>query len=283
MINEKEHGNINELANKLKSKYKNNKPFPHIVLDNFLKPRLLNKALKAFPDLEKIKNTQRFNDARQKKLGSGRGDTYIPKEIQKIIHWMNSHEFLDFIQEMTGITEVLIPDPHLRGGGLHQIKRGGLLKIHADFCKSNETHLDRRVNALLYMNKEWEEEYGGHLELWDQNMLKCGKKILPLFNRLVVFNTTDYTFHGHPEPLNCPDSLSRKSMALYYYSNGRPLEEIRPEEKPIQHYSRRGQANNFRMNHNKLPTIRQNKKPLIVFCCNSNANSRDLGIFFRHG
>ena len=231
MINKKKYGNVNELAQKLKSEYSKNSPFPHIVLDDFLRPELLNKALMHFPELDQIKNTQRFNDPRQVKLGSGRGDKHIPRQIRKIIYWMNSHEFLNFLQELTGINEILIPDPHLRGGGLHEIKKGGLLKIHADFCKSNETHLDRRVNALLYMNKEWEESYGGHLELWSKDMARCENKVLPIFNRIVIFNTTDFTFHGHPEPLNCPEGFSRKSLALYYYSNGRPPEELRAKEE----------------------------------------------------
>ncbi len=79
---------------------------------------------------------------------------------------------------------------------------------------------------LLYLNKDWKEEYGGHLELWDRNMTSCQKKVAPLINRLMIFGTTDYTYHGHPDPLRCPQDMTRKSLALYYFSNGRPAEEI---------------------------------------------------------
>src|SRR5690606_8233616 len=75
-------------------------------------------------------------------------------------------------------------------------------------------------------NKDWKDEYGGHLELWDRDMKNCCHRILPLFGRVVVFNTTDYAYHGHPDPLACPEGMSRKSIALYYYSSSRPRDEI---------------------------------------------------------
>jgi hypothetical protein len=86
--------------------------------------------------------------------------------------------------------------------------------------------LDRRINALIYLNKDWREEYGGHFELWDKNMEHCVERILPEFNTLALFNCTSYSYHGHPDPLTCPADRSRKSLALYFYSNGRPKEEI---------------------------------------------------------
>lgn len=132
------------------------------------------------------------------------------------------------MQQLTSIEEALVSDPHFCGGGLHEIKSGGLLKIHADFCRHGETGLDRRINLLIYLNKNWDEEFGGHLQLWDKEMRACAKKILPVFNRVVIFNTTDFTFHGHPDPVTCPPGRSRKSLALYYYSNGRPKHELRP-------------------------------------------------------
>ena len=86
--------------------------------------------------------------------------------------------------------------------------------------------LDRRVNVLIYLNKNWKEEYGGQLELWDKDMKKCKKKIVPIFNKMVIFSTNDFSNHGHPNPVTCPDNHSRKSIALYYFSKGRPLEEV---------------------------------------------------------
>jgi Rps23 Pro-64 3,4-dihydroxylase Tpa1-like proline 4-hydroxylase len=142
------------------------------------------------------------------------------------MHFLNSEPFLMFLQKLTGIEETLMPDPYFVGGGFHEIKPGGYLKIHADFNRHNMTNLDRRINALVYLNEDWDESYGGHFELWDKDMTKCHKKVLPVFNTLAIFSTTDFSYHGHPDPLACPEGRSRKSLALYYYSNGRPQHEI---------------------------------------------------------
>lgn len=145
---------------------------------------------------------------------------------RSLLYQLNSSTFITFLERLTNV-DGLIPDPHFVGGGLHQIERGGFLKMHVDFNKHERLRLDRRLNLLIYLNKDWQEEYGGHLELWDKDVTQCSKKILPVFNRCVVFTTTDFSYHGHPEPLTCPEDRSRKSLALYYYSNGRPASEIR--------------------------------------------------------
>ena len=82
------------------------------------------------------------------------------------------------------------------------------------------------IAFLIYLNKDWKESYGGHLELWSKNMSSCEKKILSSFNTMAIFSTTDFSNHGHPDPLDCPMEMSRKSIALYYFSSGRPEEEI---------------------------------------------------------
>ena len=100
------------------------------------------------------------------------------------------------------------------------------MKIHADFNKHRKSGLDRRLNVLVYLNKDWKDEYGGHFELWNREMTKCVKKVPPHFNTMAIFTTDDFSYHGLPNPLTCPPDRSRKSMALYYYSNGRPDYEI---------------------------------------------------------
>ena len=112
---------------------------------------------------------------------------------------------------------------------MHEIRRGGFLKIHSDFNVHPQLRLNRRLNLLLYLNKNWKIDWGGQLELWDQEMKSCRAKVQPNFNKMIIFKTTDYSYHGHPEPLNCPENISRKSIALYYYTNGRPKEEINPK------------------------------------------------------
>ncbi len=209
----------------LKKNYSGSKPFPNIVINNFFNNEFLEEVLNVFPDLSKIKSSESYNNKSEVKFANNEFDKF-PLPIKKLINFMNSQNFINFLQEITSIKEKLIPDKELNGGGLHEIKSGGYLKIHTDFNKHPNFDLDRRVNILIYLNKNWENDYGGDLQLWDKNMEKCEKKIFPLFNTMVIFSTNDFSNHGHPEPINCPKDISRKSIALYYFSKGRPESDI---------------------------------------------------------
>ncbi len=214
---------LQERAERLKNTYAQARPFPHIVLDQFFSEEVLESLLAEFPGPEDIQWLQ-LQHENSKKLAS-KNEEQLGPASRAFIHQLNSSAFIAFLEKLTGI-EGLIPDPHLWGGGLHQILKGGFLNIHADFNKHTRLKLDRRINLLVYLNKDWKEEYGGHIQLWSRDMKQCIQKILPVFNRCVIFSTTDFSYHGHPEPLTCPEDRSRKSLALYYYSNGRPLQEI---------------------------------------------------------
>ncbi len=203
--------------------YLNANPFPSIYFDNFFNAQRLKEVLEEFPDLTKNPDLK-FNDANQIKLAS-KGEYKFGAHTKAFMHFLNSQPFLEFLSAISGI-ENLIPDPYFDGGGCHQIQRGGMLKIHADFNKHPKTKLDRRLNVLVYLNEDWQEEYGGHFELWDKEMKGCQTRILPLFNRMAMFSTTTNSYHGNPNPLTCPPERTRKSLALYYYTNGRPEEEV---------------------------------------------------------
>ena len=219
---------LKKLAFKYREDYAKAKPFPHIVIDNFLPDEsILDQILEEYPKAEDI-DWQKFENKAEKKLAN-KHERYMGDNTRFLLYQFNSSTFISFLESLTGI-DGIIPDPHFEGGGLHQIERGGYLKLHVDFNRNKKLCLDRRLNLLLYLNKDWKEEYGGYLELWDKDVTQCGKKILPIFNRLVIFTTTDFTYHGHPEPLTCPEGWTRKSLALYYYTNGRPAEEISEKE-----------------------------------------------------
>jgi hypothetical protein len=213
-----------------RASYLGAKPYPHVVFDNFFDPDVLDTVLAEFPRPNQIQ-WQQFDNAQEIKLASAKEATFGPV-TRLLLYHLNSMTFLDFLSCVTGIDN-LISDPTFDGGGLHQIVRGGKLGIHADFNKHRLYGLDRRLNLLLYLNKDWREEYGGYLQLWDRNMTSCEAKILPIFNRMMIFGTTDFTYHGHPDPLQCPEGMTRKSLALYYFSNGRPAEEISGEHSTI--------------------------------------------------
>ena len=222
--------NMRASADSARDAYLSARPFPHVVLDNLFDPALLDQVLAEFPSPSQIR-WERFNTGREIKLASEKDTTFGPV-TRLLLYHLNSISFLDFLSHVTGI-EHLIPDPTFDGGGLHQIVPGGKLGVHADYNKHPRYELDRRLNVLIYLNKDWNEEYGGHLELWDRDMTRCEAKVLPVFNRMMVFGTTDFTFHGHPDPLRCPEGMSRKSLALYYFSNGRPPEEVTGSHRTI--------------------------------------------------
>ena len=198
----------------LSEQYRNASPFPHIVLDDFLEADVLRGVLSAFPSSQ----NKPFFDRDQERLKF----QYQPQEIssgivRNLFAELNSRTFLRFLEELTGI-EGLISDPHFEGGGLLETKRGGHLGVHADFNVHGRLKLERRLNLLIYLNEEWEEGYGGELELWDQQMKECVVRVKPEFGRAVIFNTALDSFHGHPDPLRCPPERSRRSIATYYYT-----------------------------------------------------------------
>lgn len=199
-------------------------PFPHIVIDNFLPEQIVRDALAVYPNSKQLRWID-YDRKYERKLAFPEAEK-LASPIRDLLYFLNSAVVLRFLENLTGIRG-LIPDPYFLGGGLHQIEPGGYLGVHADFNRYEHLKLDRRLNLLLYLNLDWNEEYGGHLELWDRSMTSCVKKILPIFNRCVVFSTTSDAYHGHPKPLNCPQHRTRKSIATYYYTNGRPNEEIR--------------------------------------------------------
>ena len=217
--------NIDDFAEKEKKNYINAEPFPNIVIEDFFNENFLSKILSEFPDLSKKNNSQVYKNKNEVKFANNNYNEFT-KNIKIFFDFLNSDFFLTFLNKITNIKEKLISDPELNGGGLHEIKRGGLLKMHTDFNRHPNLDIDRRLNVLIYLNKNWKDDFGGHLQLWDSDMKMCRKKILPTFNTMVIFSTTDFSNHGHPDPLNCPYNFSRKSIATYYFSKGRPKDEI---------------------------------------------------------
>lgn len=207
----------------LRAQYQSGDPFPHIVLDGLFDDALLQRIVTEFPQPDETR-WMRFDSPTEKKLGYYHEHSTITPFVRSFLDALNGFEMLLFLEALTGI-EGLIPDPYFGGGGLHQIEPGGFLKIHADFNVHPKLKLDRRANMLVYLNEGWQDEWGGHLELWNRDMTACRQRIAPLFNRTVVFSTTDTSYHGHPHPLMAPAGVTRKSVSLYYYTAGRPEEE----------------------------------------------------------
>eukprot|EP01038_Epipyxis_sp_PR26KG_P011798 gene11798-15786_t len=216
---------LKELAINQSIIYKNAQPFPHIIMDNFFSGAFLKRFVNenGFASLNTISffahnftgDGTIAHNVQNLKIGC-RDSAYT--NIQKyLFSFFSSKLFIEFLQLLTGINN-LIPDPHLYGGGTHEILSGGYLKIHADFNNHVHYKIWRRVNVFVYLNDNWNEEWGGHLELWNSDVTIMVKKIAPLFNRFVAFSSSDTSYHGHPDPLRTPLNISRKSIAMYYYT-----------------------------------------------------------------
>ena len=191
------------------------KPFPHIILDNFLDEELAQICMLEFPE-SPASNTQYARNQENKKL-EFKPETLSPA-LRSLFYSFNSAPFIGFLENLTGI-KGLIPDPYFIGAGLHEVANGGHLNIHADFNHHAPLDLERRINVLIYLNRDWKEEYGGCFEIWDNAMTQRSLRVVPLFNRCVIFNTSSTSFHGNPEPVNHPMGTSRRAIALYYYTS----------------------------------------------------------------
>jgi hypothetical protein len=235
------HEALMDFAVKKAPGYRAAQPFPHISIDDFVTDAIEQKLQAGFPpadpDLQARDNTD-YVDRENKRLPAQLNKLGIRNEqafhpfVRHVLWELQSQPFMMFLERLTGIQN-LLPDPRLLGGGTHQTLPGGLLRVHADFNKHRFYDLDRRINLLLYLNEDWQEEYGGHLELWDKDLTACQKRILPIAKRCVIFSTGSDTWHGHPHPLTCPPGRARRSIALYYYTNGRPEAETKPKHKTL--------------------------------------------------
>jgi len=195
-------------------RYKSAQPFPHIIIDGLVDDEVLALCLDEFPEIDRSgpgyhRNQENLKFEIKPEALSPRGRSFF--------YSLNSQPFLGFLEGLSGI-QGLIPDPYFIGGGFHAVVQGGHLNIHADFNHHQLLNLERRINVLIYLNRDWKEDYGGCLELWDSGMHRCYERIVPLFNRCVIFNTSSDSFHGNPEPVNHPLGIPRRSIALYYYT-----------------------------------------------------------------
>ena len=211
---------------KLNFNYNKAKPFPNIVVDNFIDNTV---AMQCFKELKETDYwvTEDTSNAYMAPHQVSKWFTpwdaesteqlkYTTPTVYNTIQYFNSKLFLSYLEDLTGI-QGLKGDPGFSGGGAHKIRTGGKLSLHVDFNIHSKTNYFRVLNLLLYLNPTWKDEWEGHLELWDKENKVCAHKIAPLFNRAVIFTLSDYSVHGHPVPLQTPPDIERYSLALYYY------------------------------------------------------------------
>lgn len=217
----------------IKKEYQSQKPYRYVMFENFFLPAQAELIYQNYPSIKDGKwDGTTYLDQKNKFQKT----TFEPNSIMnKVFQELNSKEFLQWLQTITDIEAELIGDEDLFGGGLHQSINGAFLNVHVDYNIHPKTKYHRRTNVLVYMNKDWKEEYEGYLELWD---LTGDKQVLlnryaPTFNRCVIFETNEISFHGHPKPLKTPEGVNRKSIATYYYTQTRPSHEIAEDHNTI--------------------------------------------------
>jgi len=204
---------INDLAGwPAAASYQNAEPFPHAVIDGLLRPELAADLSRVFPK-PSDNRWYRYSNPLERKLACN-VPANTPPAIWEALQFFNSSACLKLFAALTGIQN-LESDPGLHGGGMHCITSGGKLDVHVDYSIHPILKLERRLNLILYLNPGWDEDWGGELQLWDAKMTRCVRKVAPLFNRAVIFDTGPASFHGHPEELRCPENECRKSLAVY--------------------------------------------------------------------
>jgi Rps23 Pro-64 3,4-dihydroxylase Tpa1-like proline 4-hydroxylase len=222
------------VGERLAERYRTAEPFPHIVIDDFLPAALAQQILDNFPRQPLPGDTmyqEGYAGLRKRQVQPEDCDAYS----RELFGFFNSAPILQFLEGLTGIS-ALVSDPYFNGAGFHEISRGGLLGVHADFRIHKQLHLRRRLNMLIYLNPGWDAAaWGGELELWDRGMKAKVRSVEPVFNRCVVFNTDADSFHGHPDPLECPRHVTRKSIALYYYTASERIYEDTPSHGTVYH------------------------------------------------
>jgi len=216
----------------IRQDYQSKKPFRYTMFESFFKPEAVERIYNSYPTITD---------------GRWDGTTYIDQKnkfqktkfepgsaFNEVFDELNSRQFLKWLEAVTDVPD-LLGDDELFGGGLHQSIQGAFLNVHVDYNIHPKTKFHRRLNVLVYMNKSWKDEYEGHLELWDlsDNKKDLLAKIAPLFNRCVIFETNEISYHGHPKALKTPEGVNRKSIATYYYTQGRPENEIAGEHNTI--------------------------------------------------
>ena len=203
-------------------------PFKHVVVDDFFSKDFAAELLNNFPGVDENVWERTHDEDIEIKLRTNWSSEFdIPDGIIDAVRILNSSLILNAMSNLFDIQK-LVPDPYYSGGGLNVTVNSGLLGVHVDGNYHDATGLNRRLNAIVYLNPGWKEGWGGEFGLYNGTGDKLIKKVPPLFNRLVIFDTNDYSFHGLPDPLNFPLNEVRKSIILYYYTK-----EARPESQTI--------------------------------------------------
>ena len=209
-----------KLAIENRVNYETNQPFPHICFDNFLPPDIADVIGDEYPKIHGMSKHWKYHDNKNVRRYFLENTTQFSTRMKMFASAITSRSFLLFLETLTGIP-ALLPDPYLMGGGAMVTGKGGFLNVHVDFNWHQKIQAWRRCNVLFYLTPDWEECWGGNLELWSTDGSRKVKEISPLFNRVVIFSTTSESYHGQPIPISSPDEKYRHVFSAFYYATAK--------------------------------------------------------------
>ena len=204
-------------------------PFNYWIIDNFFEPELANQLSEEFLEYNNPNWFNYNNPLENKKTINNY--YFFPSATYKVFFRLSSNAFVNYLNEVTEIKN-LIPDLGLHGAGWHIHEKGGKVNIHLDYSVHPKLGLQRKLNLIIYLTKNWNPSWGGSLEFWNHDPdtnkpLEKAVTIENIFNRAILFDTTQNSWHGFPTPLNCPEGVYRKSIAMYYLTYNEEFVEQR--------------------------------------------------------
>ena len=201
--------------NELHRDYHSASPYPHLVIDDYFDPLVLDRICHEFPAPE-IRDWLHWKSIHEDKTTS-RGINGLPAFTQSFFRQLNSDAFISLMQRITGLDD-LVGDPGYLGAGLQETFRGGWLNVHRDWTRHRRLPLARRLTLLLYLNRDWDSAWNGDIELWNEQGSGPAVSYAPLFNRMLLFPARPDTLHGQPGKLACPSHRSRRFVSVYYWT-----------------------------------------------------------------
>lgn len=210
----------NEFQEEAAKSFQGAEPFPNMYIDDLLDEEFCKTLYDNFPTAEQMR--RHYEGLNEKKSEGSNFDQYH-ESFTQLREALAQKEFVEVLEKITGIDGLILPDDH-RGTGVHQGTDGSFLDIHVDFSVHPVLNLHRRLNLLIFFNKEWKDEYGGALELWDEKVKNLGAEIFPHYNRGAMFATSEISWHGYDQ-INLPEGMKRNSFFTYYYT---PISEENP-------------------------------------------------------
>jgi hypothetical protein len=206
---------------RLREEYRTARPFPFVAIDGFLDRDFASAVAGSYPSFEEARALGReFRAVNENRKVQIVDYERFPRPVQQLADALAAPAFMRELEQITGVSD-LVWDRSFSGGGMHQTAKSGWLDVHVDFNYHPSLAMYRRLNILVFLNPDWDERWGGVLELWDADVKERQNAFTPVLNRCVIFETSETSFHG-VTPVVCPEGAVRRSFAAYYYTREPP-------------------------------------------------------------